>query len=120
LTGGITGNPIIQGALSGAAYSTVSDLFHGKLSLPSLLSNAAMGAALGPLASRLTPKVPGRFPEIWKKWRDLQHYLPRTMPAKTQQILRGAGLGGLLGLLGDVYGVDLPNLIGDLFGRSCK
>jgi RHS repeat-associated protein len=115
LIGGINGNPIFSGAISGATYSAISDyLRFGKTSLPNVIRDGAVGAVLGPLASRLTPKVPGRFPDIWN-WRSLSHYFPR-LPPKTDQIWRNANLGGFFGMLGDM----MTDMFGSLGGRGGK
>jgi RHS repeat-associated protein len=106
IAGAWTGGPMAAGASSSAAYSVAIGYFNGNVSLRSVGANAAFGAAMGPLARALTPKVPGRFPLLFRG----RPFADLSKP-KAQQLFRESGLGGIFNYIGAV--------LGEMFGRGC-
>jgi RHS repeat-associated protein len=94
LVGLLTKNPALVGAATNAVYGIVVRGANGEFSMGQTIADAGIGALAGPLARRVVPKVPGPEPNIFAQ-RPLSKYGPKSF-----QLLKQAGLGGELGVIG--------------------
>jgi RHS repeat-associated protein len=100
LVGAGTKNAALTGAAANAVFGAIVRGVNGDFSVVQTLADAGVGALAGQLARQLVPKVPGPEPNIFAP-RPLSKYGP-----KSYQLLKEAGLGGELGVLGDLL-VDM-------------
>lgn len=107
VTGIATGNPYLIGASAGMTYDMVDQLIGNgfrleRLNTGSLAFNTVLGAALGPISSRLPGlRLRGPTPDLFQ---------PRTLSRLGPNSLRLLGQEALGGFLGGFF---------DLFDLSC-